>query len=121
MNKTWMPVVAGTLDIICSVFHILVVFGLTIAIVATGGGMRFDGALIPGAYGGLGNVTALLLSIAIPFAAAAALSMVGGIYALERKKWGWALAGSIAAFFPIGLIGTAAIVLTALSKDEFES
>jgi len=46
---------------------------------------------------------------------------VGGIYALQRKIWGLALAGSIAAFFsPSWVLGVAAIVFTALSKNEFE-
>jgi hypothetical protein len=48
------------------------------------------------------------------------LAIVGGIYALQRKIWGLALAGSIAAFFPSWILGIAAIVLTALSKNEFE-
>ena len=49
------------------------------------------------------------------------LAIVGGIYALQRKIWGLALAGSIAAFFtPSWVLGVAAIVFTALSKNEFE-
>ena len=48
------------------------------------------------------------------------LAIVGGIYALRRKIWGLALAGSIAAFFPSWILGLTAIVLTALSKNEFE-
>lgn len=49
------------------------------------------------------------------------LAVVGGIHALQRKKWGWALTGSIAALLPICvLVGIAAIILTAQSKNEFE-
>jgi hypothetical protein len=50
---------------------------------------------------------------------AAVLSLVGGLQALKRRSWAWALAGSIGAvvgFFPVGI---AAIILVAQSKDEF--
>jgi len=54
------------------------------------------------------------------------LALVGGIFALQRRRWGWALAGSIAAvfasipilrFLPVGIV---AIIFTAIAKDEFE-
>ncbi len=47
-------------------------------------------------------------------------AIVGGVFALKRKHWGWALAGSIAAsmaFYPSGI---AAIIFTCLGKAEFE-
>jgi len=47
------------------------------------------------------------------------LPLLGGIYALQRRKWGLGLAGSIAAIFgsiPLGIVAT---VLMALAKDEF--
>ena len=50
----------------------------------------------------------------------AVLAVIGGIYALQRRHWGLALAGSIAAIlaaFPVGIV---AVVLTALSKNEFD-
>jgi hypothetical protein len=49
------------------------------------------------------------------------LSLVGGIYAIQRKKWGLALTGSIAAIFGSSVMGILATVFTAMSKDEFES
>jgi len=64
--------------------------------------------------------------VAIPLAILSILSLVGGIYAVQRRKWGLALAGSISAIFasiPLlgGLpVGITATVLTALSKSEFE-
>jgi hypothetical protein len=47
------------------------------------------------------------------------LAIVGGIFALRKKNWGLALAGSIAgvlAFFPCGVV---AVIFTAMSKPEF--
>jgi hypothetical protein len=48
------------------------------------------------------------------------LAVTGGIFALRKKNWGLALAGSIAgvlAFFPCGV---AAVIFTAMSKPEFD-
>jgi len=49
-----------------------------------------------------------------------AFAIIGGIHALQRKKWWLALVGSVATFFPFSVLGMAAIVLTAMSKKEFE-
>ena len=116
MEKTWMPTVAGILDIVAgTVSFIGLVFVLVgISVLAYTGGI--DPLIgIPGT---------LILSIAVIFAIFAViadiLAIVGGIYALQKKKWGLALAGSIAAFFASILLGTAAIVFTVMSKNEFE-
>jgi len=120
MEKTWKPTVAGILDIISGAAGLIAVFGLIIAISITGSFYITETEQIPK------FVPFLLTGIAITIAILSILSLVGGIYALQRKKWGLALAGSISAIFasipllgglPVGII---AIVLTALSKEEFE-
>jgi hypothetical protein len=53
------------------------------------------------------------------FALIGALAVVGGISALKKKRWGLALAGSIAGtitFFPCGI---PAIIFVKLAKPEF--
>jgi uncharacterized membrane protein HdeD (DUF308 family) len=62
----------------------------------------------------------IFIPMGIFLLAAGILAIVGGIYALKRKKWKLALAGSIAAFFGSSPLGVAAIIFTALSKNEFE-
>jgi len=60
-------------------------------------------------YGGLGVFSAILGIIAI----------IGGVYALKRRLWGLALAGSICGtiiFLPTGI---PAIIFTAMGKREF--
>lgn len=88
MNKTWMPGVAGILDIIGGAFQLLVsVYALV--------------HLVP-------NVTSpgadyLLVLAVISFSGCmvtGTLAIVGGVYAVRRKKWSLALAASIVAFFP---------------------
>lgn len=58
-------------------------------------------------------------AIGLLFLIVGIISLVGGIYALKRKKWGWALAGSIVASFLYGL-GIPSVILIANSKREFE-
>ena len=120
MEKTWKPTVAGILDIVSGAVGLIAVLGLVIAIGVTGG------FYIPGTEQIPKFVPSLLAGIAILLGILSILSLLGGIYAIQRKKWGLALTGSISAVFasiPLlgGLpIGITAIVLTALSKGEFE-
>ena len=111
MNKAWMPTVAGILAITSGCLKLLGVFGLMIAIIAV--------AADPYRHAGGVDPLVILLAIAIPLAVVGILSTVGGIYALLRRNWGLALAGSIAAVLPFSLLGVAALILTALCRDEF--
>jgi hypothetical protein len=46
-------------------------------------------------------------------------AIIGGIYALQRKLWGLALAGSIVSmlmFFPTGIV---AVIFVSLAREEF--
>ena len=108
-KETWMPMTAGILDIIAGSFGLIA----ALVFVFVGGVMRF----MPDVPTFLFPIFAAL---AVPFAIIGILAIVGGVYALRRKIWGLALAGSIAAFFPSWILGLTAIVLTALSKNEFE-
>jgi hypothetical protein len=47
------------------------------------------------------------------------LAIVGGVFAVQRKNYGMALTGAIAALFPAAIFGLGAIVFTAISRDEF--
>jgi hypothetical protein len=104
-----MPMVAGILDIVAGSLGII----LAIALIFVGVLMRFVPDMPP-------YLVPIFTALSLPFAIVGILAIVGGIYALRKKIWGLALAGSIAAFFPCWILGIAAIVLTALSKKEFE-
>ena len=107
-KKTWMPTAAGILDIVAGSFGLIT----SLMFVFMGGIMR----AVPDMPPFMGPV---FMGMSGPFAILSILAIVGGIYALQRKIWGLALAGSIAAFFPSWPLGVAAIVFTALSKNEF--
>jgi hypothetical protein len=55
-------------------------------------------------------------------AALGILAIVGGISALQRRRWGLALAGAIAAMLPLFPLGIASVILIGLAKSngEFE-
>ena len=109
MKKTWMPTVAGILDIVAGGLSLSVLFLFAV-------GPMIIMPLNEGTF----SLNWSLFLMVIPGLAIEALAVVGGVFAIQRRKWRWALAGSIAAFFPSWPLGIAAIVLTILSKNEFE-
>jgi len=118
MDKTKMHMVAGILTVIAAVLKLFGVFGLIIALLAVG-----NNPVIHSAFEEAGvfmNIPTLMLVIAITLGVFGILGMVGGIYALQGKRWTLALAGSIAAALPFSILGIAAFVVTVLTRDEFE-
>ncbi len=65
-------------------------------------------------------VPSIIFGLSIPAAVIALLAVVGGILAIRRKRWRWSLAGSVAAVLSLIMLGIPAVILIALSKDEFE-
>ncbi|UCE05715.1 MAG: hypothetical protein JSW07_19310 [bacterium] len=112
MEKTWKPMVAGILDIVTGAFALLSVIGLVIGIVVIESEVVGPG--VPD------FVTTILWILAIPFLIIGVLAIIGGIYSLQRKKWGLALAGTIATIVYWFFVGIPAIVFISQSKDEFE-
>jgi len=108
-----MPLAAGIISIVSGVLGVL------------RRSMMFVGVnLILPALAGISLVVpAIIAAVAVPVLIAgivvALLTIVGGAYALRRKVWGLALAGSIAAVFCSAPLGIAAVVLVALSRKEF--
>jgi hypothetical protein len=106
MEKTWKPTVGGILAIISGIVGIIV--GL---IVFTWG--PFAGAWFMAWLGAI--------VISPLFIISGIIAIVGGMYALQRKIWGLALAGSICALFSsAGILGILAIIFVVLGKREFK-
>jgi hypothetical protein len=116
-SRKWMTTTAGVLNIVAGSVRLMAVIGLLIAIGVTGDALHFAGV----GYWMPVNVLGILWAITLPLLVLGALALVGGVFALQRRRWGWALAGSVAAFFPFGLLGLLATIFTAMSKEEFES
>jgi hypothetical protein len=115
MEKTSKPMVAGVLNIVTGALGLIGAISMFIGFSVISGGWGIPGmGTIPWFVGGV------VLGTAIPTAILAIVALVGGIYAVQRKTWGWALAGSIAAILEIFPLGIASTVLVAVAKGEFE-
>lgn len=109
IKKTWMPLVGGIFNIVVGglILIILFIFGIGSIIIRL-------------AESGIFDFDLSLLFMIMPAVIIGALAIAGGIFAIQRRRWGWALAGSIAAtLVPIAL-GIVAIILLVLSRDEFK-
>ena len=121
MKTTWKPVVAGVLNIMVGVVTLFVTFIIAVILVGVGGGILAISRvadLVPiwlsTFVEGFMVITAILLVVF------STLPLIGGIYAVQRKNWGWALTGSIIAILSSTILGIASTVLVSLSKNEFE-
>ena len=114
MEKTWKPTVAGILDIVSGTLSLVMLAFVIIGVLVF---MAAGGTNLPGP---MPLASSLIFAIAVPVLIADVLAIVGGVYALKRKIWGLALAGSIAALFGSWPMGIAAIVFTVMSQKEFE-
>ena len=104
MERTWKPTAAGILCVIAGA--IAVITGIVVAVV-----------------GGIGWLFWMpwFSAIGVPIIVVGVIAIVGGSYALKRRAWGLALAGSICALLgPWAILGILAIIFVSLGKGEFE-
>lgn len=128
MEKTWKPRVSGILMLIAVAYFPLFYFvftvlwpaeyrpewlGPTFLVVAA----PMQMAILAFGFGGASTLPTVF---GILWMLGVLAAIVGGFYTLRRKVWGLALVGSIGALLCSPYFGIPAIVLTALSKKEFE-
>ena len=111
MSKTRKPIIGGILSILCGVLGAVGIFSYAIGFGDPGSGIG-KGDMPP-------FVPSIIFGMSIPAIVIALLAIVGGILAVRRKRWRWSLTGSIAAVLSLIILGIPAVVLIALSKDEF--
>jgi len=111
VERSAKPTVAGVLNIVVGAFCLLGVLGLVIAAVAVAPLSQVGDWPLA--------VSALLIIIALPLALLGSISVVGGVFSLQRRLWGWALAASISTLLVSQVLGIISVVLTALSRKEF--
>jgi hypothetical protein len=120
MEKTWRPTAAGILNIISGALSAFGVIGLIIVLVTLGNYPLLWQFMPPGQFPFLlGIVQTLLIIFAVLGIVETVVPIVGGVYALQRRKWGWALAGSITAILGSFVLGILATTFVALAKEEF--
>ena len=76
------------------------------------------GAVIPRVFGVV--AIPVIAGISIPITILGIVAIMGGIYALKRRVWGLALAGSICSLVCVFFLGIPAIMFVAIGKGEFE-
>jgi hypothetical protein len=111
MDKSWIPTVAGILDIIAGVFALVGCLALSFGGYIVGTIPEANDAPLPA-------VVTLLSTLSFGFLVIGLLAIIGGTFTLRGTKWGWALAGSIAATLAFPPLGIPAIVLTVLAERE---
>ena len=120
VKKTWKPTVAGILMIIVGAFSIIgAFFAIVISIVISAGsswaGLNGNdfGTVDPS------TVAAVVLVIGIIAIIFAILEIISGIFSINRKIWGLALAGAIVTALTSTVMGVLAIIFLAMGKNEF--
>jgi len=116
-NNGSMPTAAGILLIIAGIIALItwVVAGFILGTVGLGLSM------VPGAEG----AATILIVCGVIGVILAILTLLGGISALQKKSWNFALAASIIGLFTIGfyfissILSLIALILIAISKQEF--
>ena len=109
IKKTWMPTVAGILDIVIGslILIMLFLFGISPILAEPVGA-------------GIFHFNSSMLFLILPGIIISSLDIIGGVFAIRRRRWKWALTGSISSAIGPTPLGVAAIVLLVLSKNEFE-
>ena len=121
VKKTWKPDIAGVLNIISGALNVFSVIGLVTAIVA---GDIWESILdicppeyLPYVEPLIHTILIILLLLTI---IVVLFPIIGGLLALQRMRWGWALAGSIIAIIAMFPLGVASTIFVVMAKDEFE-
>ena len=130
MNKTWMPIAAGILDIISGLFLLT---SITYAIIRT----VFNGTPA-GSQSYFLTFLHVIIPIIVALASVGIIAIVGGVYLMKKEKWGLVYLGALAAFVSVTmpvlflfvgyhpawalilLIGIAALVLSLRAEKEFK-
>jgi len=118
--RTWKGTTAGILNIVAGGLNGLGALGLIVVIIVIDriNIVRFlppeDVSFI------MPLIVPILVAALVLTIAATVFPIIGGVYALQRRRWGWALAGSIVAIFRSSVLGILATIFVAMAKNEFE-
>lgn len=117
-SSRWMPTAGGVLNIVTGVLNLI--GGLALGILAAVFRSLQDNPtfqvddpdVLPVLIAVFWIVGVVLLILGI-------ISIIGGVFAIQRKKWGWALAGSICSILCSTILGVLSLVFVIMGKKEF--
>ena len=117
MERTWKSTAAGVLCIIAGAMGILRTIPMLGGGELAGRRMHMWGSLfnIQSAFGEVSGV-----ALGIILGVCGTVAIIGGIYTLNRKMWGLALAGAVLAVFVSNFLGILSVIFVALAKSEFD-
>ncbi|MEW6069618.1 MAG: hypothetical protein AB1485_03290 [Candidatus Thermoplasmatota archaeon] len=114
-ERTGLPVAAGALLIVTGILGLIGGIYYLFIFLVVGGAVGFF-------FPELGAIIAVCGSLGVIFAI---IALLGGIFAIKRRKWALALIGSILGLFTAGfwvssILALVALILIAISHEEFE-
>jgi phage-related protein len=118
IKLTWKPVMAGILDIVGGAIGmvgglLLVVLSSLFQVIRET--LRMDPAVIQS----IEQAISSLIALPVVYTFIGIVSIIGGVYALQRRIWPFALAGAISSCIAFPFFGIPSIIITALARDEF--
>ncbi len=116
METTSKPVIAGILNIAAGISALIGACVLALIGLVGAGAI---GIFAEGAEAAAIAPAIIFLPIALFTFTCGAVSVAGGVVAMQRRRWRLAVAGSIAALFALLPAGIASVILTVQSEQEF--
>lgn len=119
IRQTWKPVTAGILDIVSGAIgmvggvYLVILSQLFSAIREI---LRLDPLVIQR----IEDIISQMVAVPFIVVLIGIISIIGGVYALQRRIWGLAIAGAISSCIVFPIFGLPSIIVTALAKDEFK-
>lgn len=115
MDKSWIPTVVGVLEFVAAICALIGSLALAFACFAINSvpDIRHDPD-VP-----IGLLTGLFVTLATLVFLGGLVSFFGGLAAINRQRWAWAVAGAIAALFLATPVGIFALVLVIVGEREF--
>jgi hypothetical protein len=119
-----LSIVSGSLGTIMSLILLIGILVMSVAMNLMGnmGGAteyRPNGEMLQ-VQSMFGLVIAFYALIFIVMLLTSVMSIIGGVFALKKKRWGIALAGSICSVIAFIPCGVAALIFFILGKDDFQ-
>ncbi len=121
VQNTWKPITAGIFNIITGVLSGLGIIIIVIALTSIDIWLFLYDAVpaedIPFVASLINSILIGLLILSIIHTV---FPIAGGVFAIQRRKWGWSLAGSITAILTVFPLGVASTIFVAMARDEFK-
>ena len=118
IRLTWKPVTAGILNIVSGAIGMVGGFYLVI-LSQIFSAVREILGLDPLLIQQIEEIISQMIAVPFIVVLIGIISIIGGVYALQRRIWGLAVAGAVSSCIVFPIFGLPSIIITALAKDEF--